>query len=152
MLDTIDRHDFSTVIRVDQSPQVAFAAIVDPRAWWGRAIEGTTDVVGEEWTYRFKDIHYSKQRTVELVPGRRVVWHVIEGELNFIADKTEWVGTDIIFDIAETDGKTEIRFTHRGLKPDAECYEACSSGWTGLVTGSLRQLIETRQGNLEYFG
>ena len=90
MLDTIDRHDFSTVILVDQTPKAAFDAINNPRAWWGQDIDGNTDVIGEEWSYRYKDMHYSMHRTVELVPGRKVVWHVVDGTLNFVHDKSEW--------------------------------------------------------------
>lgn len=138
---------YTTSFTVDHTPIEAFAAIINPRAWWGQNIEGNTDALGEEWSYRYKDIHYSLHRTVELVPGQKVVWHVVEGTLNFVKDKTEWTGTDLIFDIAERDGKTEVRFTHRGLVPTVECYDTCSDVWGGLITGSLRQLIETGKGN-----
>ncbi|MDB5541416.1 MAG: ATPase [Devosia sp.] len=151
MLDTIDLHDFSTVILVDQTPRAAFDAIINPRAWWGQDIDGNTDTLGEEWSYRYKDIHYSKHRTVELVPGRKVVWHVVDGTLNFVKDKSEWQGTDLVFDIAEKDGKTEVRFTHRGLVPTVECFDACSSGWSGLITRSLRNLIESGGGTPDDF-
>ena len=138
---------YTTSFKVDHTPTEAFAAIINPRAWWGQNIEGNTDALGEEWSYRYKDIHYSLHRTVELVPGQKVVWHVVEGTLNFVKDKTEWTGTDLIFDIAERNGKTEVRFTHRGLVPTVECYDTCSDVWGGLITGSLRQLIETGKGN-----
>ena len=138
--------DYTTTISVDQSPALAFAAINNPRAWWGNDIEGNTDRLGEEWSYRYKTIHYSLQKTVELVPNRKVVWHVVDGELNFVADKQEWKGTDIIFDISEQDGKTQVKFTHRGLVPAGECYDTCSDAWSGLIKGSLRNLIETGTG------
>ena len=76
-----------------------------------------------------------------------MVWHVTDGTLNFVKDRTEWTGTDLIFDISEKDGKTEVRFTHRGLVPSVECYDTCSDVWGGLIKGSLRQLIETGTGN-----
>ena len=151
MLDTLDRHDFSTLIRVDQTPKAAFDAINNPRAWWGQEIDGKTDVLGEEWSYRYKDIHYSKHRTVELVPGKKVVWRVVDGALNFVRDKSEWTGTALVFDIAEIDGKTEVRFTHRGLAPSLECFDTCSHVWAGLIAGSLRKLIETGAGDPDEF-
>jgi regulatory protein YycH of two-component signal transduction system YycFG len=147
MLDTINRSDFSTVILVDQTPETAFEAINNPRAWWGQEIDGITDALGEEWSYRYKNMHFSKHRTVEFIPRRKIVWHVVDGTLNFVHDKSEWTGTDLVFDIAEKDGKTEVRFTHRGLVPTVECFDTCSNAWSGLIAGSLRGLIETGAGN-----
>ncbi|MDR3495057.1 MAG: SRPBCC domain-containing protein [Ancalomicrobiaceae bacterium] len=121
----------------------AFAAINNPRAWWGVEIAGETSHLGDEWTYRYKDFHTSKQRVSELVPNRRVVWDVVEANLTFIADGGVWTGTRIVFDLTETDGATEIRFAHEGLGPDCECFDACSGAWTGLVSRSLKSLIET---------
>jgi len=138
--------DFTATFTVDESPEDVFAAINDVRAWWSGDIEGTTDTLGEVWTYRYQDIHYSKQQITELVPGKRVAWHVLDGYLNFTEDKTEWTGTDIAFDIAQTDDKTEVRFTHLGLTPEFECFDNCSSAWSFYITGSLRELIAAGAG------
>ena len=136
--------DFTTAISVDQTPDEVFAAINDVRAWWSGAIEGDTANLGDEFTYRYKDVHYSKQKVTELVPGRKVVWHVVESRLSFVEEQSEWTGTDIVFEIAERAGKTELRFTHVGLVPRFECFEDCSTGWTSLVQGNLCELIATR--------
>jgi hypothetical protein len=138
--------DLTITFTVDKSPGEAFAAINDVRGWWSGDIEGSTDKVGDEWTYRYKDIHYSKQRVTELVPGTRVVWRVLDGYLNFVEDKTEWTGTEIRFDISKKGDGTEVRFTHVGLVPDFECFGACSNAWGGYVSGSLRSLITTGKG------
>ena len=135
--------DFTVSFTVDQTPEAAFAAIVDPRAWWSGEFDGGAEKLGDVFTYRYKDIHYSKQEVTELVPGERVAWQVLEGTLNFVEDKTEWVGTIITFDIAAKDDGTEVIFTHVGLKPAVECYDTCSDAWTSLIRGSLKQLIET---------
>jgi hypothetical protein len=128
---------------VDQSPEEAFAAVNDVRAWWvDGKIDGPTDELGAEFVYRYKDLHYSKQKITELVPGKRVAWLVVDSSLSFVEDKTEWNGTTITFDIAKKNGKTEVRFTHVGLGPDEECYDRCSSAWGSYVNGRLRKLIE----------
>jgi len=51
-----------------------------------------------------------------------VVWHVLDGYLNFTEDKTEWTGTDIAFDVSPEGNQTEVRFTHLGLVPEFECF------------------------------
>lgn len=138
--------DFTTAIVVDRSAKQAFDAINRPRDWWGQDITGETDRLGSEWTYRYKDMHVSRQRTVELVPGRKVTWDVVDAEMSFLKDKAEWTGTRIVFDIATKGDRTEIRFTHVGLVPDVECFDVCKSAWSGLIGDSLRQLIETGEG------
>jgi hypothetical protein len=132
---------FTTTISVDQTPQQAFAAINDVGGWWSGEIVGTTDQVGGEFTYRYKKLHSSKQKVTELVPGKRVVWLVVDSHLDFTKDKQEWTGTRMIFDIARKGDQTEVRFTHEGLVPTLECYDACFEGWTSLVEGNLRGLM-----------
>ena len=89
----------------------------------------------------------SKQKIAELIPGKKVVWLVLDGNLNFVKDKSEWKGTRITFEIAEKGAGTEIRFTHLGLVPDYECYSACSNAWGYYINGSLRSLITTGKGH-----
>jgi uncharacterized protein YndB with AHSA1/START domain len=136
---------FTTTFAVPQSPEQVYAAITDVRAWWSGNIDGRTDAVGEEFTYRFKEFHRTTQKITELVPSKRVVWRVTDSYINF-PDATEWTGTDIVFDIERKGDSTEVRFTHDGLVPSFECYDACRRGWTFYVTDSLRRLITTGQG------
>ena len=136
----------TSTITVSQTPGEAFAAINNVRGWWSGDLEGGTEKLGDEFTYRYEDVHYSKQRITESVPGRKVVWLVLESSLNFIEDKTEWNGTKITFDISRKGDKTEIVFTHVGLNPEHECFSACSDAWGSYITGSLRDLITTGKG------
>ncbi len=138
--------NYTTAFAVDQTPEEAFAAINDVRRWWSGNIEGSTNKLGDEWTYRYKDIHYSKQKITELIPGKRVVWHVLDSYLNFIEDKTEWNDTKITFDISKKGDQTEVRFSHMGLTPEVECYDACTNAWGGYVNSSLRNLISKGKG------
>jgi Activator of Hsp90 ATPase homolog 1-like protein len=134
-------------IRVDRTPEEAFAAINNVRGWWTGSIEGVTDRLGAEWTYRYEDVHYSKQRITELAPGRKVAWLVLDSSLNFVQDRTEWNGTQITFEISEKGDQTEVRFTHVGLVPDVECYTACSDAWGFYIKGGLRKLIGSGKGD-----
>ncbi len=143
--------NLTVTFSVDQTPEQAFAAIQDVRAWWSGEIEGDTDRLGAEFTYTVPGIHYSRFRITESSPGRRVAWLVLDSSLSFIADKEEWTGTTVIFEIAERDGRTEVRFTHEGLRPDHECYGVCARAWGEYVNGSLRDLIATGAGRPNSF-
>jgi uncharacterized protein YndB with AHSA1/START domain len=138
--------DYSTSYRVEQSPEEVFAAILDVAAWWTGEIEGRADEAGAEFTYRHPPQHYSRQRVVELEPGRRVVWRVTDSHLSFISEPGEWTGSEIVFELVPASGGTELRFTHVGLVPDVECFGACSTGWAHYVNGSLRSLVTTGEG------
>lgn len=130
----------------DRTPEEVFAAVNDVRSWWSGDIDGLTDEPGAEFTYRYKDVHRSTQQITELVPGRRIAWHVTDGYLNFVTDKAEWTGTDIVFDITPTADGTEVRFTHVGLVPVQECFDSCSPAWNFYIATSLRNRITTGRG------
>jgi uncharacterized protein YndB with AHSA1/START domain len=138
--------NFTTTFTVAQSPAEVFAAINDVRGWWSGKIDGSTDRLGDEFTYRYEDVHYSKQKITELVPDQRVVWLVVDSSLNFVKDAAEWNGTEITFDVTSEDDGTHVRFTHVGLVPDDECFDACSNAWGFLLNESLKNFITEGEG------
>ncbi len=146
MLSNMTKKDYTTTILVDKSPEEVFKAINNVRKWWSGEITGRTDRLGAVWEYHYKDMHRSKQKITKLIPGKRVVWHVVDSYLSFIKDKEEWNGTDIVFDIAKKGSKTELRFTHVGLAPKIECYDACSDAWDFYIKTSLRNFIMKGEG------
>jgi hypothetical protein len=134
---------YATSFTVTQSPEEVFAAINNVRGWWSGEIEGDTNKLGAEFIYTVPGMHHSKQKITELVPGKKVLWHVTDARLDFVEDKSEWKGTDIVFEIRKKGDQTEVSFTHIGLAPVCECYDGCSSGWDMLVNGNLSKLIAT---------
>jgi len=138
--------DLTILISINKTPKEAYEAINDVKAWWIGDIEGRADKVGSEFTYRYKDFHKSTQKVIELVPGKKVVWHVQEANLSFAKNKKEWEGTNIVFEISTKGDQTEIKFTHHGLTPEVECYEACSGGWEFYITKSLTNLLTKGKG------
>jgi hypothetical protein len=138
--------DFTTTVLVDQSSEQVFGAVNNVRSWWSGQIDGQTDQLAAEFTYRYQNLHRSTQRITEFVPGRKVVWRVVDSYIDFVNDKTEWNGTDIIFEITRKGGKTELRFTHAGLVPSVECYGKCVGAWTFHIEERLRDLITTGKG------
>lgn len=140
------KQNFTTSFTVPQSPDEVFAAINNVRGWWSKAVEGTTDKLGAEWNYHYKDVHRLTMQVTDLIPGKKVAWKVLDNYFNFTKDETEWIGNELIFDIVENGDQTEVRFTQVGLVPEYECFDICSNAWGVYITQSLRNLIMTGEG------
>jgi len=138
--------NFTTTLLMDQSPTEVFNAINNVRKWWSEEIEGGTDKLNDEFLYNYKDIHNCKIKLTEFIPGKKVVWSVLDNYFKFTKDKSEWKGTKISFEISKTGNKTQLRFTHLGLVPEYECFDICSNAWTDYIQNSLHSLITTGAG------
>jgi len=137
---------YTTSFTVEQNPYDVYRAINDVRGWWEETIVGRTHEVNDEFVHWVPGVHFARIRVDELLPGKRVVWRVLDNWMSFIDDQSEWKGTQVRFDIAATDGGTEVRFTHVGLTPADECFDVCRDAWGVYVTDSLRSLIATGVG------
>src|SRR5215813_283013 len=142
----MNNQNFTTAISVDQvrkQPSLSSIMFVDGGQ---KKFEGGTDSPGDEFTYRYKDVHSCKMKLIEVIPEKKVVWLVLDNYFNFTEDKTEWKGTKVIFEVSKNGDKTEVRFTHQGLVPQYECYNVCSNAWGSYINGGLRSLISTGKG------
>jgi hypothetical protein len=144
--------DYTTTLLVAQTPTQVFNAINNPQVWWSGEIEGNTGKLNDEFTYRYQEFHWSKQRIIEMIPDQKVVWLVTESSINYAQDKREWTGTKISFEISEQDNNTQLRFTHLGLVPQIECFDSCSNAWTELIQQGLFSLITTGKGRKIFLG
>lgn len=144
---------------VDRTPDEVFAAVTNVRGWWSENLIGASAALHDEFVYTDdgkyagetakagSGIRFARFELTEVVPGRRVVWHVVDSYLTFIDDRDEWTGTDVVFDLTADGEATTLYLTHEGLTAkDSACFEACSRGWTFYITISLPQLITTGTG------
>lgn len=143
----MQNQDFTTTFWVNQTPNEVFNAINHVRGWWSEEIKGGTDTLNDEFTYRHKDDHSCKMKLIEVIPGQKVVWLVLDNYFNFTKDKSEWIGTKISFEISEKNHQTQLKFSHLGLVPNYECFEVCKNAWTDYIQNSLKNLITTGKGN-----
>ncbi|MES2511913.1 MAG: SRPBCC domain-containing protein [Pseudomonadota bacterium] len=140
---------FQRQLVLNASPAAVYKTLTTEqglRDWWTHSCEADT-AVGGHITFRFGRI-YKVMRIASLVPGREVRWHCVEAHLEIpgVTNKTEWVGTDIVFKLTPVEGgKTRLDFEHIGLTPAFQCYVQCEGGWN-LFLGSLQKLVETGTG------
>lgn len=143
----MDNQDFKTTLITDASPSKVYDAVNNVRAWWSENIKGDTDKINSEFLYHYIDVHRARIKVIEMVPNKKVVWHVLDNYFKFTKDETEWKGTKIVFEITAKGDKTELLFTHQGLVPDYECYQICHDAWTHYIQQSLKGLIEKGKGS-----
>src|SRR5690242_11994597 len=76
--------NYTATISVKQSPDEVFAAVNNVRGWWSQEIDGRTDALGEVFKFHYKDLHRTTHKITEFVPGKKVVWHITESQINFV--------------------------------------------------------------------
>jgi len=140
------QQNFTASIELDTSPMVVFKTITDDVSkWWGGPdLHGESRKLNDEFIIHHPDAHFSKQKVIELIPGKKVVWLVTESRLGWLEkDKAEWTGTKMIFEISAKEDKTILHFTHEGLVPGKGSYERCSQGWNMVIKERLFNYITT---------
>jgi hypothetical protein len=137
----MENKSFTTTIEVKKTPHEVFNCIKNVSKWWGgEDLEGDIN----EFTIIHGEAHRSKQNLVELIPDKRIVWHITNGKLGWLkGNKDEWTNTRLIFELSRKGNKTVLRFTHEGLVPELECYSRCADeGWAIVIEDYLYNFIE----------
>ena len=126
---------YTATIAIACSPKDVFDHLKNVSKWWsGEDFEGKSAKLDDEFTIRHGDLHYSKQKLVEVIPDQKIVWLVTESRLTWLErDQNEWTNTKMIFEIVPKGEMTELTFAHEGLLPEKECYSRCSQGWDVVV-------------------
>jgi hypothetical protein len=138
----MQNNSYTATIEVAQSPEDVFNHINDVSKWWSKDFEGNSKNLNDEFIICHPGAHYSKQRLIEIVPGKKIVWLVTKSELDWLKkDKHEWTNTKMIFEIATKNNKTLLYFTHEGLTPEKECRDRCEQGWNMVIKERLFNFI-----------
>lgn len=145
-----DKNYHRTII-VNATSEEAMKKICQVNKWWKHDFSGSAEKIQDKFTVPFGDLNGEKSFVdfvvTEIVPNRKSVWKVTNCNLPWFNDKTEWKNTEVIFEIYSVDNKTNIDFTHVGLVPGIECYDACEKGWDGHITNSLVAFINEGKGS-----
>ena len=125
-----------------KTTEEVFDVLLNVQQWWTgfyeETIKGKSKRVDDEFIFKAGGgAHYSKQKLIELISNKKIVWLVTDSKLNFLNNASEWTGSKICFDISANNNKTKVTFTHDGLVPQIECYNDCSGGWSKYL-GKLK--------------
>lgn len=141
----MEQKNYHSSIAAGITPHQAFSNIANVSGWWAKNFTGKAQHVGDTFNVRFGDTTVDFEIT-EAIPDKKIVWHVANCHLPWLKDKTEWNGTDVVWEITPQNNETRIDMTHIGLTPEVECYEACEKGWNGHITQSLFNLATKGKG------
>lgn len=144
-LRAIVKKDFTCFIDVPVPAARAFEGITRVPEWWMNDFKGSASALNDEFTERHGDT-FVNMRITTFIPSKKIVWLVTDAFLAWQNDKTEWNGTQVVWEICERDGGSRIELTHIGLLPEVACYEACEKGWNFHVQQSLYKLLTAGNG------
>lgn len=118
-----------------KSSKEIFDLLLNIEEWWSgiyeEKISGSSQKLNDEFSFSAGgEVHSSKQKLIELIPNKKLVWLVTESNLSFLNNPKEWENTRLVFNVWEKNGQSKVTFTHEGLEPRIECYAGCSSAWT----------------------
>ena len=109
---------YTVAIEVAKSPNDVFDHLVDLSKWWPEEFEGESIKLNSEFIFRTGDSHYSKNKVVEFVPNKKVVWLTTKSIRK--TDDFDWTGTKFIFELTPQEDHTQLKFTYDGVVLDDE--------------------------------
>ena len=111
--------NYSVAIAVAKSPGEVFNHLInDVSKFWPEDFEGESSKLNDEFIFTSGESHYSKNKVVELVPNKKVVWLVTESIRK--TDNFDWSGTKMIFELTPKGDNTLVNFTYDGLVLEGE--------------------------------
>ncbi len=141
--------NFKKTIIIQASDDKVFDALTNSISkWWSELFEGTSNKQEDFFTIRFGANIFKTMWVEELVLNQKVVWNVTDSLIDIpeLKNKTEWINTQIVWEINPKGTQTELHLTHFGLTPQIECYNICQDGWHNF-TQSLTEYLHTGTGN-----
>jgi uncharacterized protein YndB with AHSA1/START domain len=119
--------DIRHAIAIDVPPELVFPLVSTGRGftqWWAADVsEAGADGTVELGFFQRSTIY--RLKPVRLAAPREAEWLCESGK--------EWQGTRLRFELAESQGKTLLRFTHADWQADTDYYVSCTTTWGELM-------------------
>src|SRR5579859_854988 len=100
--------NYTVSIEIAKSPHDVFNHVIDLSKWWPEAFEGESIKLNAEFILSTGDTHYSRNKVIEFVPDKKVVW-ITTGSIRK-TDNYDWTGTKFIFELTPQGDNTLLKF------------------------------------------
>lgn len=139
--------DYQKTMTVNKPVNEVYAAITRHIAdWWSNDLSGAAGHAGDSFNIAFNQTRKTFEIT-EAIPDKQVVWKCTQAYIDMasLENKSEWVGTTLIWAVEPGEHGTTLTFLHEGLNQSFQCYHVCESGWDYFLE-SLQAYLETGKG------
>ena len=99
-------------IEIHKFSDDVFKKLIDLAKWWPEEFEGENARLNNEFVLRTGDSHYSKNKVIEFVAGKKFAWLTTDSIRK--TDNYDWTGTKFIFELTPSDDNTVLKFTYDG--------------------------------------
>lgn len=139
-----DKRNYHHSIQTTASIDVIIKALTEGISeWWTPEFTGSAKKEGDEFSVRFGNTHKTFSIS-QVIPGIRITWKCIDAfiDAEFLNNKSEWIDTNIHWEMSSTGSQSLLMLTHEGLTADKECYSLCEKGWNHYLDGPLKSYLE----------
>ena len=105
-------------LELPKTPDIIFHHLLDLSKWWPEDFVGEKIQLDSTFVLKTGDAHFSRNKVVELVPDKKLIWLTTESERK--ADGYDWSGTKFIFELTPIGNNTTLKFTYNGVLPENE--------------------------------
>ncbi|MBT8298216.1 MAG: hypothetical protein HKP42_07780 [Maribacter sp.] len=141
--------EYKNQISTSATKKHSFYAIANKiDKWWGKT-DNSISKIDDEFSIFFGDTEW-RFKIKEYLPFEKISWVCIKANHvhgNLANIEKEWLNSELHWNIMNDNGKTEISFIHKGLTPDLNCYEVCEAGWDYFISTSLKNYLDSGEGN-----
>lgn len=143
----MSKTNYSKELNVNATPNMVYKAITSEIDSWWTIHSNKADKLGSILTVRFGETTIKEMIVTELIEDKKLTWKVTKAHIDIkeLTAKDEWVGTEIKWSISNAGSGSKILFTHIGLTPQFECYDACEGGWNYFLD-SLKSYLNNGKG------
>jgi hypothetical protein len=105
--------NYSAELEVAKAQDYVFNHVINLSKWWPEEFEGGSIQLNTEFVFRTGDSHYSKNKVIEFVKFKKIVWITTESIRKI--DGYDWSGTKFIFELTPRNDNTLLKFTYDGV-------------------------------------